>query len=133
MWKKSMPNGETKARRVLIVEDEILLAMNLEDMLAELGHNVVAMATRMPEAMTLAANSDIDLAILDLNLLGALSFPVAEILRARGVPFLFATGYGSQGLTEEYRAELVLAKPYGIGELESALNKVTTACAALSL
>lgn len=128
-----MPNGETKARRILIVEDEILLAMNLEDMLVELGHNVVAVATRMPEAMTLAADSEIDLAILDLNLSGALSFPVAEILRARGVPFLFATGYGLQGLSEEYKNEFMLAKPYGIDELESALNKVTTARAALSL
>jgi CheY-like chemotaxis protein len=128
-----MLSGKSKARRILIVEDEILLAMNLEDMLVELGHDVVAVATRIPEAMTLAANSDIDLAILDLNLSGALSFPVAEILRARGVPLLFATGYGLQGLAEEYKTEFVLAKPYGIDELESALNKVTTARADLSL
>ena len=124
-----MPTGEFKAKRILIVEDEILLAMNLEDMLIELGHNVIAVATRMSDAISLAADGDIDLAILDLNLSGALSFPVAQVLRARGVPFLFATGYGSHGLTEDYRSELVLAKPYGIGELKSVLAKVAAVTA----
>jgi CheY-like chemotaxis protein len=119
-----MLSGKSKARRILIVEDEILLAMNLEDMLVELGHDVVAVATRMPEALTLAANSEIDLAILDLNLSGELSYPVAEVLRTRGVPFLFATGYGLQGLSDEYRTAFALAKPYGIKELECVLNEL---------
>ncbi len=121
-----MPNCETKTWRVLIVEDEMLLAMNLEDMLQELGHEVVAVATRIPQALTFASSSDIDLAILDLNLSGALSFPVADVLRNRAVPFLFATGYGFQGLTENYRSEYVLAKPYVIRELEKAIASVMT-------
>ncbi len=102
----------------------MLLAMNLEDMLLELGHEVVAVAARIPQALTLAANSDIDLAILDLNLSGALSFPVADVLRKRSALFMFATGYGSHGLTENYRNEYVLAKPYGIRELEKAIHAV---------
>lgn len=115
---------KTDARRILIVEDEMLLAMNLEDMLQELGHEVVAVAARIPQALTLASNSDINLAILDLNLSGALSFPVADVLRGRCIPFMFATGYGLHGLTEDYQSEYVLAKPYGIRELEIAINRV---------
>ncbi len=119
-----MPIGETKALRIFIVEDEILVAMNLEDMLGELGHNVIAIAMRLTQAIELAGRSEIDLAILDLNLAGSLSFPIADILRQRGVPFIFATGYGSQGMTENYRNEFVLVKPYGIHELQSAINNV---------
>lgn len=119
-----MPTGQYNPKRILVVEDEMLLAMNLEDMLAELGHTVVAVATRMAQAKTCAAEKEIDLAILDLNLSGSLSFPVADILRQRGIPFLFATGYGSTGLTENYRKECVLSKPYGLGELEIAINHV---------
>jgi DNA-binding response OmpR family regulator len=115
-----------KAWRVLIVEDEMLLAMNLEDMLQELGHEVVAVATRIPQALTLAANSEIDFAILDLNLSGELSFPIADTLRNRAVPFMFSTGYGSHGLIDSYRSEYVLAKPYVIRALEKAINSIMT-------
>ena len=83
----------------MIAEDEMLIALNLEDMLVQLGHTVIAMAARIPEALKLAAESDIYLAILDLNLFGMSSFPVADVLRGRGIPFMFATGYGAQGLT----------------------------------
>jgi DNA-binding response OmpR family regulator len=126
-----MPIGEIRARRVLIVEDEMLLALNLEDMLVELGHNVIAVATRITQALTLAAESEIDLAVLDLNLAGSLSFPVAEVLRRRGILFMFATGYGSQGLIENYRNEYVLVKPYGLRELQDGINKVVSAPAVL--
>jgi CheY-like chemotaxis protein len=116
--------GESKSRRILIVEDEMLIALNLEDMLVQLGHIVVAMATRTPEALKLAAESDIDLAILDLNLSGLSSLPVADVLRSRGIPFMFATGYGSNGLTESYLNEVVLGKPYGVSDLQNAINNV---------
>lgn len=116
--------ADSKSGRILIVEDEMLIALNLEDMLVQLGHTVVAMATRIPEAMKLAAESDIDLAILDLNLFGLSSFPVADVLRGRGIPFMFATGYGTNGLTESYRNEIVLEKPYGVRELQSAIHNL---------
>ena len=114
-----------KAQRILIVEDEMLIAMNLEDMLIELGHKVVAMAAQFSNATALAATEEIDLAILDLNIGGSLSFPVADILRRRNIPFMFASGYGSQGLTEHYRKEYVLAKPYDLKRLEHAISSVT--------
>ncbi len=104
----------------------MLVAMNLEDMLQELGHEVVAVAARIPQALTLASNSDINLAILDLNLSGALSFPVADVLRGRYIPFMFATGYGFHGLTEGYQSEYVLGKPYGIRDLEIAINRIVS-------
>ena len=125
-----MPIGETRALRILIVEDEILVAMNLEDMLGELGHNVVSIATRITQASALASSSEIDLAILDLNLSGVLSFPVADMLRQRRIPFMFATGYGSQGMTENYRDEVVMVKPYGLHELQSAIKNVISVPAA---
>ena len=119
-----MQVGDSKPRRILIVEDEMLIALNLEDMLVQLGHTVVATATRITEALKLAAESNINLAILDINLSGSPSFPVADMLRNRGIPFLFATGYGSQGLTESYRKEIVLGKPYGLRELQNAVGTV---------
>ena len=104
--------------------------MNLEDMLGELGHNVVSIATRITQASALASSSEIDLAILDLNLSGVLSFPVADMLRQRRIPFMFATGYGSQGMTENYRDEVVMVKPYGLHELQSAIKNVISVPAA---
>lgn len=104
----------------------MLLAMNLEDMLQELGHEVVAVASRIPQALAIAADAEIDLAILDVNLSGAFSFPVADVLRKRGILFMFATGYGSHGLKETFRTDLVLAKPYGIRELEKAITHVVS-------
>ena len=120
-----MPTGNTRILRIFIAEDEILVAMAIEDMVRELGHIVTAVATRLDQAITLAASGEIDLAILDLNLAGSLSFPVADVLRQRNIPFLFATGYGSEGMTENYRNEFVLVKPYGIQGLRSAISNVT--------
>lgn len=112
-----MSDGTGKGRRVLIVEDELLLALTLEDVLAGLGHRVTGVATRLDQALRLARDGDIDFAILDINLAGTLSFPVADILRERGIPFIFASGYGIHGLIEGYRDEPVLAKPFRLGEL----------------
>jgi CheY-like chemotaxis protein len=89
--------------------------------LQELGHEVVAVAARIPPALTLASNSDINLAILDLNLSGALSFPVADVLRDRCIPFMFATGYGFHGLTENYQSEFVWLKLKGLVNWRSQL------------
>lgn len=114
---------DTKAHRILIVEDEALIAMHLESSLMGLGHNVEAIATRMDKAVLLARTIDIDFAILDVNVAGIQSFPVADILRGRGISFMFATGYGTAGLVDGYRDEVTLRKPYGSEELARALAR----------
>ena len=89
----------TNMLRVLVVADEMRIALLVEDMLIELGHEVVGLAMRLAQALALAENAEIDFAILHVNLDGRMSFPVAEVLEARGVPFVFATGYGSGALS----------------------------------
>jgi len=118
--------GKTEARRILIVEDEMLVAMHLEDVLVEMGHRVVALASRLDKAIALANEGDIDLAFLDVNVAGEPSFPVADILRGRGIPFIFATGYGEQGLTDGYRLEVTLRKPFEPQALEQAIDRALT-------
>ncbi|KTF67900.1 response regulator [Sphingomonas sp. HT-1] len=98
--------------RFLVVEDEMTIAFLIEDMLADLGHEVVEIAMRLPEALAAAERLDVDLAILDVNLDGHRSFPVADILTERAIPFAFATGYGALGLEGAYRERPVLAKPF---------------------
>jgi CheY-like chemotaxis protein len=108
--------------RVLIVEDEPLVAIMLEEMLEELGANVAANAMRLEEALLLAADCDFDAAVLDVNLSGARSYPVADKLRERGIPFVFATGYGSSVLAGSYEADRLIHKPYSLTDVERALR-----------
>jgi CheY-like chemotaxis protein len=107
--------------RILIVEDEMLVAMNIEDMLLELGHEVAGLASRLGPALALAREGRFEAAMLDVNLAGEASFPVADILIERGIPFLFATGYGRQGIEERYRDRPILQKPFRAAELGAAL------------
>lgn len=111
--------------RVLVVEDEAVVAMLLEDMLLDLGHEVVAAVGRLDQALELAASQDIDLAILDVNLNGKMTYPIAEILKTRGVPVTFATGYGADGLHEDWRSAPVIQKPFQIRDLERAIARAT--------
>ena len=106
----------------------MLVAMFIEDMLQELGYEVVGPAMRLEDALEAAAAGDFDFAMLDINLGGTLSFPVADVLRERGIPFLFSTGYGSKGLSEEYRGSRTLKKPFRSEELGRAILEV--ACSA---
>lgn len=110
--------------RVLIVEDEMLVAMNIEDMLLDLGHEVAGIASRLEPALSLAAEADFDFALLDVNLAGSPSFPVAAVLRDRGLPFLFATGYGTKGIIEEFRSYPVLQKPFRGLDLDLAIQAI---------
>jgi CheY-like chemotaxis protein len=110
--------------RILIVEDEMLVAMNIEDMLLDLGHEVAGLASRLEPALSLAREGQFDLAMLDVNLAGQQSFPIADVLIDRGIPFLFATGYGIKGIAEEYRNWPVLQKPFRARDLGEALEKI---------
>ncbi len=97
--------------RVLLVEDEMMLAMMAEDTLAELGCSVVS-ASRVATALVLVRDKSFDVALLDVNVAGEEVYPVAAALAERGVPFVFATGYGQGGLRHDYRTRHALEKPY---------------------
>jgi CheY-like chemotaxis protein len=111
-----------RANRVLVVEDELMIRMLLEDMLGELGYAIVAEAGRLEEALEAVRCTDFDLAILDVNLNGQAIAPVADLLAARGTPFVFATGYGDRGLPESHRDRPVLKKPFQMDGLRETLR-----------
>lgn len=108
--------------RILVVEDEAIVAMLLEDMLAELGYEVVGPVTRLDRALELARNAAIGAAVLDLNLNGEDTYPVADALSARAIPFIFATGYGVKEVAERFRGTPLTQKPFHRDDLERALN-----------
>src|SRR5215211_7869966 len=124
MGSASSPSGSAP-RRVFVVEDEIMIRMLLEDMLADLGYGVAASAGGLNEAIALARESDFDLAILDVNLNGDSVYPVADVLMERGVPFAFSTGYGERGLPEAYRDRPTLQKPFQLENLEDILTAIS--------
>jgi DNA-binding response OmpR family regulator len=109
---------------VLVVEDEMLIAMLIADMLTDFGHQVVGPASRLQRALKIAREEKFDLAILDINLANEKSFPVADVLRERGVPFIFATGYGSQGLNDDFAGATTLRKPFEPHQLKAAISSV---------
>ena len=109
--------------QVMIVEDEPIISMVLEDMLDELGYKVAASATSVSAALELLEGTPIDFAILDVSLRQENSFPVAEALRARGVPYFFSTGYGTLP-SEAPAASGILQKPYQIDELSSKIREL---------
>ena len=119
--------AETQFLRFMILDDEAIIAVDLAGMLQDLGHSVVAMANRVPGAMEFAKHGELDMAILDINVHGCVSFPLAEVLQTRGVPFIFASGYGERGLIDGFRDALVLTKPYGVDDLTTAVAKARVA------
>jgi CheY-like chemotaxis protein len=118
--------GPLTGRRLLIVEDEALVAMMLEDMLESLGCVVVEVAGSVTRGLALAGDAGIDLdaAVLDVNLGGEKVYPVAEMLTANGVPFIFSTGYGLAGIAPGFAGVPALAKPFRPQALEAALLSV---------
>jgi CheY-like chemotaxis protein len=108
--------------RVLIVEDESLLVMVLEDLLPDLGYQVAATANSVESALEALDAQAIDLAILDINLAGEPSFPIADAMAARGLPFVFATGYGANIVPPQHSAVPLTQKPFGKRDLENALS-----------
>jgi CheY-like chemotaxis protein len=107
-----------------VVEDEAMVAMLLESMLQELGHEVVAIAGKTHEAARLATEAPIDLAVLDVNLNGEFTYEIARLLQTRGIPFLFATGYGNAGLSPEWRDVPTLQKPFQLRELRERIDEI---------
>lgn len=110
--------------KVFVVEDEMTIALLIEDMLADLGHAVAGLAMRLPQAMEMAKTVDADLAILDINLDGRKSFSVAQLLKERGISVMFASGYGANGLEPPFDKERVLQKPFEIANLKDAIDRV---------
>jgi len=120
------PDVELTGRRVLLIEDEALVMMLLEDTLAETGCEIAGMASRVDEALEKANSLSFDVAVLDVNLNGRQTFDVARCIRERGIPFVFATGYGAASLMAGFQDVPILQKPFQQRDLEGALRLALT-------
>jgi DNA-binding response OmpR family regulator len=121
----ALPDSDSRTR-VLIVEDEAMIALSIEDTLSDLGYAIVGIAPRLEIGMRMAREEAIDFAILDLNLNGEVSFPIARVLRERGVPFLFASGFGAESVELEFQGAPVIRKPFDVGALTAAIDTLGT-------
>ena len=110
--------------RVLVIEDESLVAMLLETILDDMGCTVVGPESNIDDGLRAATTEGgLDAALLDVNVAGREVFPVAEALKARGVPFVFSTGYGEAGLPEHWRGNPTIQKPFTEAAIRDALMK----------
>ena len=114
-------NSQLVGRRILLVEDEMLIACMLGDMLAELGCAVIGPAARVAQALAVIEAEIIDAAVLDISLNQELSYPVADALIARRIPFLFSTGYDRSRVWPGYQSLPMLQKPFHLRELTKVL------------
>jgi DNA-binding response OmpR family regulator len=108
---------------VLVAEDEPMVAMLLEDLLDAAGYRVL-IAERLEDGLVMAASETIDVAMLDVSLGRVDSFPIADALRSRNIPFLFASGYGRESIPERFNGADVLQKPYDMNGIRLALEKL---------
>lgn len=114
--------------RIMVVEDETLVSMMVEDMLIDLGCEVVGPFAKLDQALSfIGEGGEIDAALLDVNLGGVRSFPAAEALSEKGVPFVFTTGYDESGLPDVWRSSPTLRKPFMMGEMADALRRALPA------
>jgi DNA-binding response OmpR family regulator len=114
-----MPSEHSAGRQVLVVEDEMTIVVMIEDTLRQLGANVVGPAARLDAALRLAREAPIDAAVLDINIRGGNSYPVADILTERGIPFVFCSGYGDWAIDKRHRDRPRLQKPFTSSDLEA--------------
>jgi DNA-binding NtrC family response regulator len=123
------PGGadRSSSRRILVVEDEFLVALLLQGELEALGFSIVGPFTSVTSGIEASRREDFDLAILDVNLGGEMVFPLADELSAHGVPFLFVSGYGEVVLPERHRAAPRLAKPYDQTALAREIERLLAA------
>jgi CheY-like chemotaxis protein len=110
--------------RILIVEDEFLLAMDIESAIREAGGEVVGPIVSLEEAVATAEREELNAAVLDLNLRGEMSYPVAEVLDSRHIPFIFATGYSQSRLSDAFQCRPCLRKPFTWAALTAALERL---------
>lgn len=122
-----MPTARKTAAKptILLLEDDLLLAMDMEEFLGERGYDVIGPYGRVGEALDAAANTDVDGAVVDLNLHGEMSFPVIELLRERGVPLIVCSGYAElPELKQKLTGLPLLPKPWNPRKLEHMLREV---------
>ena len=124
-----MTESSQRLPRILVVEDEYLIRMLMEDMLADLGYELAGAAGTLAEASELATTGDLNLAVLDVHLDGHEIFPGADILAKRGVPVVFVTGYGEGSLPDAYRGRPALQKPFQSEQLKTTLAGLLAAAA----
>ena len=117
-------NAILNAKRILIVEDEDMIAMLVEETVLDEGGLVVGPVGDLDGALALARSADIDAAVLDVNLAGKPSYAVADVLAGRGIPFLFATGYGDQSLAAGHETAPVISKPFQLDAMVTALERL---------
>jgi len=113
--------GAVTGRRILVVEDETMIAMLIEDVLQTAGYLIVGPAAKLETALQLARSERLDGAVLDVTIRGGQVYPVADILRERGIPFVLSSGYGDWALPDAFRGQARLQKPFTSVELETAI------------
>lgn len=118
--------GLLTGRRILVVEDEMLVLMSIETALEDLGCTSILAAATVGEALEVLSGHPFDVAMVDVNLGGEKSYPVADALTERGIPFVFSTGYGDHGDRLEHNHRPVLKKPYSNAELIATLERLVS-------
>lgn len=117
-----MPDLPLTGHRVFLAEDEMLVSMLVEDVITGLGCEIVGPAASRAQALRLAADADVDAALLDVNLGGEPVYPVADLLKERGIPFAFITGYGNVGIAPRFAGVPTLSKPFPLATVEQTIG-----------